>query len=440
MKTINLPSSSSPQVCPRYRELIRVLKSCYSPKWKKGSGENDDDALKRCVLCHWCVKKEKSINNSNTRFLREKKPEKIIHNKPKPEDCPNPEHLMFNSRIYPEAVIFKQFRELSILDLSNDALEVDEDDEIALLTAIKKNGKYKSRKQIKREEMKRQKKEVVMEKNEKKKKNSDAYSLKASAAAKHADAATRQQELESIKLAHSMGLYSNQELKNWMDKHLAKTFAAAAKSSLVVDLTSDDSDSNFNTPLKNPADKRISPASSAASEKEGGEEINENNQHVQTQFSPDVSSGAGSDIDEDIVLEDVLKKKSNEPEPQPDGEREDVRIQKNKNYDIIGYAAPCNFGAATSASSARRQDTLTQQWTAETVQKQHRPHSTHYDPKAQLTFLETNSCAARAYCIHPAESDGMLKCFICNGMAHVGCASTTLDGNTNCNHCFRFPL
>ena len=130
-------------------------------------------------MCHLCVKKEKSINNSNTRFLREKKPEKIIHNKPKPEDCPNPEQLMFNSRIYPEAVIFKQFRELSILDLSNDAMEIDEDDEMALLNAIKKNGKHKSRKQIKRKEMKRQKKEVVMEKNEKKKNNSYAYSLKA---------------------------------------------------------------------------------------------------------------------------------------------------------------------------------------------------------------------------------------------------------------------
>ena len=39
-------------------------------------------------------------------------------------------------------------------------------DEMTLLNAIKKNGKHKSRKQIKREEeMKRQKKEVVMEKN-----------------------------------------------------------------------------------------------------------------------------------------------------------------------------------------------------------------------------------------------------------------------------------
>ena len=291
MKTTNLPSISSPQVCPRYKELIRTLKCCYSPKWKMGSGENEDDALKRCVMYHWSVKKEKSITNSNTRYLKEKKPEKIIHEKPKPEDCPHPEQFMYNSRIYPEAVIFKLFREFSILDLSKDAMEIDEDDEMALLNAIKKNGKHKSRKQIKREELKRQKQEVVMEKNEKKKSNSDAYSLKASAAAKHADAATRQQELESIKLAHSMGLYSNQELKNWMDKHLAKTFAAAAKSSLVVDLTSDDSDSNFNTPLKNPADKRISPAGSAASEKEGGEEINKNNQHVQTQFSPDVSSG-----------------------------------------------------------------------------------------------------------------------------------------------------
>jgi len=222
MKTTNLPSISSPQVCPRYKELIRTLKCCYSPKWKMGSGENEDDALKRCVMYHWSVKKEKSITNSNTRYLKEKKPEKIIHEKPKPEDCPHPEQFMYNSRIYPEAVIFKLFREFSILDLSKDAMEIDEDDEMALLN------------------------------------------VKASAAAKHADAATRQQELESIKLAHSMGLYSNQELKNWMDKHLAKTFAAAAKSSLVVDLTSDDSDSNFNTPLKNPADKRISPAGSVS--------------------------------------------------------------------------------------------------------------------------------------------------------------------------------
>ena len=117
----------------------------------------------------------------------------------------------------------------------------------------------------------------------------------------------------------------------------------------MVDLTSDDSDSNFNTPLKNLADKQISPAGSAASEKEGGEEINKNNQHVQTQFSPDVSSaGVGSDDKEDIVLESVFKKKSNELEPQPVGEREVMRIQNNKSCDANGYAAPCNFGAATS--------------------------------------------------------------------------------------------
>jgi len=439
MKTTNLPSISSPQVCPRYKELIRTLKCCYSPKWTKGSGENDDDALKRCVKYHWSVKKEKSITNSNTRYLREKKPEKIVHDKPKPEDCPHPEQLMYNSRIYPEAVIFKLFREFSILDLSKDAMEIDEDDEMALLNAIKKTGKHKSRKQIKREELKRQKQEVVMEKNEKKKSNSDAYSLKASAAAKHADAATRQQELESIKLAHSMGLYSNQELKNWMDKHLAKTFAAAAKSSLVVDLTSDDSDSNFNTPLKNPADKRISPAGSAAREKEGGEEINKDNQHVQTQLSPDVSSELGSDDDEDI-LQDMFKKKPNEPEPQPVEEREVLTIQNNKSCDENRLAAPCNFGAATSAASAKRQDTLTQVWQNQMVQNPHQTRSTHYDPKAALTFLELSGCAARAYCIHPAQSEGMLKCFICNGMAHVGCASTTLEGNLNCNHCFRFPL
>ena len=151
MKTTNLPSTSSTQVCPRYKELIRVLKSCYSPKWKKGSGENNDDALKRCVMCHWSAKKVKSIKNSNTRFLvREKKPEKIIHDKPKPEDCPNPDKLMFNSRVYPEAVIFKQFREFSILDLSNDAMKIDEDeDEMALLNAIKKMASTRATSKLK---------------------------------------------------------------------------------------------------------------------------------------------------------------------------------------------------------------------------------------------------------------------------------------------------
>ena len=43
-----------------------------------------------------------------------------------------------------------------------------------------------------------------------------------------------------------------------------------------------------------------------------------------------MSSGVGSDDEEDIVLESMFKKKSNEPEPQPVGKRGDMRIQNTR--------------------------------------------------------------------------------------------------------------
>ena len=146
-----------------------------------------------------------------------------------------PHRYTFNSNMYPETIMFNIFRDHNVFDITRSAT-LHADEELRILEeGTKKRKSDKSRAQIKREEAQR----IKSESTKKRAAVSEAFKMKADAAVKHADAIMRQQELESIKTANELGLYSKSALKAWMDKHLAKTFAAG-KDAEVIDLTSDD--------------------------------------------------------------------------------------------------------------------------------------------------------------------------------------------------------
>ena len=77
------------------------------------------DALLEASKHHWVFKKNKSISQSNARFLRQGRTDKV---KPKKKYSDAPNNLVQRNNFLPEAVVFYRFRDHMIVNVASDGI------------------------------------------------------------------------------------------------------------------------------------------------------------------------------------------------------------------------------------------------------------------------------------------------------------------------------
>ncbi len=333
-----------------------------------------------------------------------------------------PKDLLYKSRLFPEAIMFEIFRDHNVFDISKSAT-LHADEEIRILEdCTKKRKSDKSRVQLRRDEAKRLKEERITKKSE----ASNSLMMKADAARKHADAVMRQQELESIKTAHSLGLYSPAALKTWFDKHLAKTFAAG-KDAAVIDLTSDEGDKTENS------------SSVTTSPGDPVHTINNTPQAKPERTKTNDILGACATL---FGEEEVVQNHNNTNIQQIGKQKQPARAHDDREYTRLMGSYDVNTFGDARINTKVTQPTLTQGGIGYVVQHQGVVQEGRMNeapggdlPANEVMFLNGGVCCSQGHCNHPDDMRGM-QCTVCLGMTHLECCTSMYDGSVQCAGCY----
>jgi hypothetical protein len=445
--------------------LKRTLRNIYVPNFSKSSGENWDQGLAKCIRAHWADKKNKSRRQSNKRWLATGKHERIINKEVLPEDCPPP--MLYNSKMYPEAIMYTLFHDHNCLRLQpNDTTarvlaaaadsNADDAEILAIVQSTKKTkGQHKSRAQIKREEANKRKLDKQNEtkaKLAKKIMTEDAYARKADAAFQHAGAASRQQELESIMFAAKLEIYTKEELKVMMDKHLKQTFHSNAAYEKVIDLTQDEIDLTKDEEAEdNAAQSRRNPSLDILTQTE-----------PHTFQSPPIAYGntdskpaaQGSNNSSSTSNSGGINNNNNmKSSGRQDGVSKQLFSNKQDmqdDYDAMGLAVLGDIAYkeqhANSVKAREQviQPTLTQggmNWLVPVAATEEGgrkcfPVLADYETRAGMVVLDGElCCAGEDHCFRPLVKSSM-QCSNCKGYVHLDCAISREDQTVACGRCF----
>ena len=226
----------------------------------------------------------------------------------------------------------------------------------------------------------------------------------------------RQQELESIKTANELGLYSKSALKAWMDKHLAKTFAAG-KDAEVIDLTSDD---GTNTDTTNSPDSTT---------------VSTNNNST-----PNDNTRVRLFTDDDNEEEENQKPSAGVTNNNGTNTHSTYANEQQQTYysSFTGSYDVNTFGDA-KYNTKKSQPTLTQGGMGYVIPQRSGTSVEQNGEGAPLAsevaFLNEGVCCSGGHCTRPSDVRGV-QCTVCLGMTHLECCTSMFDGSVQCNGCY----
>ena len=244
----------------------------------------------------------------------------------------------------------------------------------------------------------------------------DVYVKKVDAAFQHAGAASRQQELESIKLAASLGVYTKEELKQMMDKHLKKTFYLNASYEKVIDLTSDE-------------ETEVSPAKSGMITME-----------ILTQTTPDTFQTPNNSGDSSSSTQQSNGRKDGVAKELFQKDEANIAAEKKemqKDVDSMTILGDQAFAAAKR--SIAHQPTLTQGgmgWLLPSGggNRTSFPVIPNHGTNEGMLLLDNPICCALEYCVKPVVKSSM-QCSLCRGSVHLDCVFSKGDYTIACGKC-----